>query len=245
MTLLRTALALGGAAIALTAAAAPASAQFFLRSHDFRGEAVLGHEDGLGQSLPGATPTELRAAMAWSMRAALNVAALQCQFEPTLLTVPNYNAVLKDHEAELKGSFDTLTKYFNRVGKTAKAGQAALDQFGTRTYSGYATVAAQFGFCQTASEIGRDATFAPRGGFGDLAMSRIRELRNSLTPYGEQHFQRYLGRDYASKPRFDPICWNKKGEWVAKKCGALAWPPARATAVATTTTVPATETALR
>ena len=245
MTLLRTALALGGAAFGLIAAATPASAQFFLRSHDFRGEAVKGHEDGLGQPLPGATDAELRAAMSWSMRAALNVAALQCQFEPTLLTVNNYNAVLKDHEAELKGSFDTLTKYFIRTGKSTKAGQAALDQFGTRTYSGYATVAAQFGFCQTASEIGRDATFAPRGTFGDLAMARIRELRNSLTPYGEQHFQRYLGRDYASKPRFDPICWNKKGEWVAKKCGAFVWPPAPATAVATKTKTPGTETALR
>ncbi len=42
------------------------------------------------------------------MRAALNVAALQCQFEPMLTTVSNYNATLKDHEAELKGAFDTL-----------------------------------------------------------------------------------------------------------------------------------------
>jgi len=250
MTVLRIASALGGAAIVLMAAT-PASAQFFLRSHDFSGEAVKGHEDGLGQALPGATEAELRAAMSWSVRAALNVAALQCQFEPTLLTVPNYNAVLKDHEAELKGSFDTLTKYFMRVHKTAKEGQAALDQFGTRTYSGYATVAAQFGFCQTASAIGRDATFTPRGSFGTLAMARVRELRNSLIPYGEQHFQRYLGRDYASQPRVDPICWNKKGEWVTKKCGVFVWPPARATgtaavpAAATAATTATVETAQR
>jgi len=26
--------------------------------------------------------------------------------------------------------------------------------------------------------------------------------------------------------RLDPICWNKKGEWVVKKCGAQNWPPA-------------------
>ncbi|MCP3736420.1 hypothetical protein M9979_16255 [Sphingomonas sp. RP10(2022)] len=244
MTLLRTTLALGGVATGLMAAA-PASAQFFLRSHDFRGEAVKGHEDGLGQSLPGATPAELRAAMAWNMRAALNVAALQCQFEPTLLTVANYNAVLKDHEAELKGSFDTLTKYFLRVNKAPKAGQAALDQFGTRTYSGFATVAAQFGFCQTASVIGRDATFVPRGQFGDLAMARIRELRNSLTPYGEQHFQRYLGRDYASQPRVDPVCYDKKGEWQVKKCGAFVWPPVNTAVAAGAPQIATTETALR
>ncbi|MEI5686190.1 hypothetical protein [Sphingomonas kyungheensis] len=244
MNVLRIALALGGAAVGLVAAA-PASAQFFLRSHDFRGETVKGHEDGLGQVLPGATEAELRAAMAWNVRAGLNVAALQCQFEPTLLTVPNYNAVLKDHEAELKTSFDTLTKYFTRINKTPKAGQAALDQFGTRTYSGYATVAAQYGFCQTASAIGRDATFVPRGSFGDFAMDHVRELRNSLTPYGEQQFTRYLGRDYASQPRLDAICWNKKGEWVTKKCGAFNWPPAAPATATAAADVSATQTAQR
>lgn len=246
MTLLRTALALGGAAISLTAVAAPAPAQFFLRSHDFRGEAVTGVEANLGQALPDATPAELRAAMTWNMRAALNVAALQCQFEPTLLTRENYNAILLDHKDELAGVFTTLTKYFARTNKTVKGGQNALDQFGTRTYSNFATVAAQFNFCQTASEIGRDAIFAPRGTFGDLALNRIRELRNSLTPYGEQHFTRVLGRDYASKPRFDPICWNKKGEWVTKKCGIFAWPPASVAVAATPAPAPApTQTALR
>jgi hypothetical protein len=243
MTLLRTALTLGGVAFGLTAAAAPASAQFFLRSHDFRGDAVTGTEANLGQILPDATPAELRAAMAWHMRAALNVAALQCQFEPTLLTRENYNAILLDHKDELATVWTTVTKYFTRTAKTPKAGQTALDQFGTRTYSNFATVAAQYNFCQTASEIGRDAIFAPRGGFAALAASRTRELRNSLIPYGEQHFQRYLGRDYASNPRLDPICWNKKGEWVAKKCGVFAWPPA-GTAVTTRGTL-ATETAAR
>jgi len=221
MSVLRTALALG--AMVIGAVAAPASAQFFLRSHDFTGAPVVGDEPGIGQLMPGATPAELKAGVTWNMRAALNVAALQCQFEPTLLTVSNYNALLTDHSAELKGAFDTLTKYFTRVAKTKKDGQTALDQFGTRTYSGFATVSAQFGFCQTANAIGRDALFVKRGGLGDLAMARMRELRNSLTPYGEQHFQRYLGRDYASYPRLDAMCWDKKGLWVAKKCGAFAF----------------------
>ncbi|MDD1451225.1 hypothetical protein NHF48_009950 [Sphingomonas sp. H160509] len=139
----------------------------------------------------------MRAALVWHMRAALNVAALQCQFEPTLLTVPNYNSILADHGEELKGAFDTLTKYFVRVNKAAgpKAGQTALDQFGTRTYSSFATVAAQYGFCQTAGSIGRDAVFAPRGHFADVALARSRELRNSLIPWGEQRFPRYIGRE--------------------------------------------------
>jgi hypothetical protein len=224
---LRTALALCVAASGL-AVAQTASAQFFLQSRDFSAAAVTGEEADLGQALPGATSAEMRAALVWHMRAALNVAALQCQFEPTLLTVPNYNSILADHGEELKGAFDTLTKYFLRVNKAAgaKAGQTALDQFGTRTYSSFATVAAQYGFCQTAGSIGRDAVFTPRGHFSEVALARSRELRNSLIPWGEQRFPRYIGRDRtAPMVRLDTICWNKKGEWVMKKCGAQNWPP--------------------
>ena len=226
MSIKRTVMTLSVAAAGFAGfGAAPASAQFFMRSHDFVGGPVKGDEPGLGQVLPGATEAELRAAMAWNLRAALNVAALQCQFEPTLLSVVNYNAILTDHSAELKTAFTTLGKYFARTAKTVKAGQAALDQFGTRTYSNFVTVGAQYGFCQTAAAIGNDAVFAPRGSFGTIAMARIRELRNSLIPYGEQHFQRYLSRDVATIPRLDPMCYDKKGQWVTKKCGVPNWPP--------------------
>jgi len=227
MKMVRTALALCAATGGM-ALAQPASAQFFLQSRDFSAPAVTGDEADLGQAMPDATPAERRAAMVWHMRAALNVAALQCQFEPTLLTVSNYNAILDDHDVELKTAFDTISKYFLRVNKAkgVKAGQAALDQFGTRTYSNFATVAAQYGFCQTTASIGRDALFTPRGQFGDLTLARTRELRNSLIPWGEQRFPRYIGRDRVKMPRLDPICWNKKAEWVAKKCGAQDWPPA-------------------
>jgi hypothetical protein len=61
---------------------------------------VTGEEPGMtGPALPDATAPELRAALVWNLRAALNVAALQCQFEPTLMTLGNYNAFLKDHES--------------------------------------------------------------------------------------------------------------------------------------------------
>lgn len=199
--------------------ATPAAAQFYMKSKDLRGERIRGDEPGIGQMLPGATPDELRAAMVWNMRAALNVAALQCQFEPSLLTVQNYNAILADHKQELAQSYAALGKYFERVAKSKKEGQNALDQFGTRTYSGFATVAAQFGFCTTASSIGRDALYTTRGGFGDIAMTRMREVRNSLTPWGEQQFPRmevYLTPAFL--PRFDKACW-KKDLFVVKKCG--------------------------
>ncbi len=212
-------------ALGMTMAAAPASAQFFLQHRDYAGEPVQGDEPGIMQTLPGANAEERRAGLIWTMRSALNVAALQCQFEPTLLTVGNYNALLLDHKDELKGAWDTLNKYFTRNTKTKREGQGALDQYGTRTYSSFATVASQYGFCRTAGSIGRDALFAPRGKLGDVAVSRMRELRNSLVPYGEQRFARYINATPVTLPRLDPICWNKKGEWVVKKCGAVAWGP--------------------
>lgn len=203
-------------------AAAPASAQFFMASRDFSGAPVRGDEPGIGIDLPGATDAELRASLVWSLRAALNISALQCQFEPTLLTVPNYNAMLRDHRDELKTTYDTLAKYFIRINKAKgpKAGQLALDQFGTRIYGSFSTASAQFGFCQTAALVGREAIFAPRGSLHEVASNRMRSLRNSLIPYGEQRFPRGMRFDRRMiLPRLDAICWTKQGLWNPKKCG--------------------------
>lgn len=204
-------------------AAAPASAQFFMKPANLAGARVTGAEPGMtGPALPGATGEELRAALVWNLRAALNVAALQCQFEPTLLTLGNYNAVLDDHEAELRESYATLEKYFVRTNKTKKLGQTELDKFGTRVYSGFSTVSGQLSFCQTAAAIGHDAVFARRGTFGDLAHDRMRELRASLASWGEQ-FRRtinYQGLTYVMPPFGNDKCW-RKNSYQAKKCGAL------------------------
>src|SRR5688572_20065705 len=112
-------------------AAVPASAQFFMKPADLAGARVTGREPGMtGPALPDATAEELRGALVWNLRAALNDAALQCQFEPTLLTLPNYNDILRDHESELRASYDTLEKYFVRMnGKNKKTGQTELDRF--------------------------------------------------------------------------------------------------------------------
>ncbi|RYE00897.1 MAG: hypothetical protein EOP61_12740 [Sphingomonadales bacterium] len=207
-------------------AAAPASAQFFLKPATLASERVTGAEPGMtGPALPGATAGELRAALVWNLRAALNVAALQCQFEPTLLTLDYYNATLKDHAVELRDSYAVLEKYFVRSAKSTKAGQTELDKFGTRVYSGFSTVGGQLSFCQTAGSIGRDALFTRPGKFGDLAENRMRELRDSLRAWGEQYrpgTQRPQLFYVTSKlpPFGDNKCW-KKDAYVAKKCGPL------------------------
>lgn len=205
-------------------AAAPASAQFFLKPVDLRSERVTGIEPGMvGPGLPGATPEELRAALVWNLRAALNVAALQCQFEPTLLTLGNYNALLTDHAGELKSSYATLEKYFVRTSKSQKQGQTELDRFGTRIYSGFSTVSGQLSFCQTAGSVGHAALFLRRGRLGDLAQERMGELRKSLKSWGEQHRapRPQLWVEPAALPPFDnEKCW-KNEIYVEKRCGAL------------------------
>ena len=219
MAVLRHLIAMGATVGALLVAAAPAQAQFFFKGPDVRGAPVTGEEPGMvAQQLTGATPDELRAALVWNLRAALNVAALQCQFAPTLLTLENYNGLLDDHSDELKTSYAILTKYFARTSKTKKEGQTALDQYGTRVYSGFSTVSAQLTFCQTAGDIGHAALFVPRGSFGTLAQERMRELRNSLVMWGEQSFPRGIRPGDPRLPRLDDVCW-KKGNYNSKKCG--------------------------
>jgi len=155
----------------------------------------------------------------WNLRAALNVAALQCQFAPTLLTLPNYNTILKDHAAELNSSYATLSKYFQRTHKTAKAGQMALDQYGTKVYSSFSAVHAQLTFCATADDISGEVIFASRGQFGEVAALRLRTLRNSLTKWGEHQFP---GFHYYYVPVSAPMfandkCW-RKGVYTPSRC---------------------------
>lgn len=212
--------AAAGAALMTVAVSTPASAQFFFKSPDMTGERITVLDQRMGEVLPNATPAEQQAALLWNLRAALNVAALQCQFEPTLLTLPAYNALLSNHKDELATSFDTLGKYFVRSAKTKKEGQSAFDQYGTRIYSSYSTVHAQLTFCQTAGKIGRAALFAPRGGLGEIAQAHMLELRNSLKFAGEQRFSRRVAPIPTALPSLDKRCW-KGDTYRIDKCGML------------------------
>jgi hypothetical protein len=210
-----TRLALTG--LCLTLSAQPAAAQIFWQAPDFRGTPVMPGE-ALGVALPGATPEEERAGWAWQMRSGLNVMALQCQFDRTLLTENTYNTVLTNHKAELEASFGKVAAYFKRMNKTPKAAQNALDKYGTKTYLGFSTVRGQLGFCQTGSKIAKTAIYAPRGSFTILAIERLRELRNSLLIAGEQQFRFAVPRVNVPLPFFEDRCWDKRGKYKAN-CG--------------------------
>jgi hypothetical protein len=190
------------------AVAQPASAQIFWQSPDFRGTPIVPGEVGMGIPLPGASPTEEAAAIAWQLRSGLNVMALQCQFDKTLLAQDSYNGILYNHRDELTKIYKTLNGYFIRTSKTAKIAQDNFDKYGTKNYTSFSTVRAQFGYCQAASNIARATLFAPRGSFQTIAFERLRELRSALVPQGEQLFR--FGRKMPiNYPSFENKCWKR------------------------------------
>jgi len=205
---------------------APAHAQIFYKAPDLSTPPMTGAEPQLALNLPGATDTELRAGMLWHLRVAMNVGALQCDFEPSLLTVSNYNATLAHHKSELAGAFDTLTGYFRRSGNpSARTATRAFDKYNTRVYSSYSTVHAQKDFCQVMGHVGREAIFTPRASLGQLAQKRLGEIRRALVPTGEQYFTNPGYGFHATLPSFSKKCWKRNK--LRKKC-EKAWKQALA-----------------
>ncbi|KKW93460.1 hypothetical protein [Sphingobium chungbukense] len=201
--------ALGLAVLASPLLTQPAAAQFFWSPPDFSTPPLTDAEAATALGLPGATPAEIKAGLVWNLRAALNVAALQCQFEPTLLSISNYNAMIAHHDAELDSAQAGILGYFQRTVGKGKPGQMASDQYGTRIYSGYSTVQAQRGFCQAAALVGRQAIFAQRGTLNEVARNGLGSIKKSLILAGEQ-FYGDPGRSYSlALPSFDPKCWKK------------------------------------
>ncbi len=190
-------------------AAQPAAAQFFWSPPDLSAPPLTDATAAAALGLPGATPDEINAGLVWNLRAAINVAALQCQFEPTLLAISNYNAMIAHHDAEMDKAQAGVLGYFQRTVGKGKPGQAASDQYGTRIYSGYSTVQAQKGFCQAAAEVGRQAIFAERGTLHEVARSGLASIKKALVVSGDQYYGT-PGYDYdVALPSFDPKCWKK------------------------------------
>jgi hypothetical protein len=210
---------LGCAAAAAVTIPSGAGAQLYVTNPDFKPSGIEPADPLVGLPLPGATPAEYRAHLIWNLRAGLNVAALQCQFSPYLRTVDNYNGILAHHAEELASAYAALNSYFKRAQPDPRAGQKAFDDYTTITYNNFSTLQAQYGFCQTASNISKEALFQPKGQFGTFAQSRMRELRNSLVPA----YERPLAYDpraikMPQLPELREECFDKKNR-LRKKCG--------------------------
>ncbi|HEX8533419.1 MAG TPA: hypothetical protein VF662_04570 [Allosphingosinicella sp.] len=212
--------ALTAAAAAGLAAPNAAGAQLFVNNPEFKTGPIEGSDPLVGLPIAGATPAEYRAHLLWNLRAGLNVAALQCQFSPYLRAVDNYNGILAHHAEELAGAYTALNGYFKRT-QGAK-GQKAFDDYTTITYNNFSTLQAQYGFCQTASSIAKEALTRPKGQFYVTAQNRMRELRSSLVPaYDRGLTYNPYQIKMPAMPELREECFDKKNR-LRKRCGGTA-----------------------
>jgi hypothetical protein len=126
------------------------------------------------------TKQEAEANAIWNIRAALNIAALQCQFLPFLATVKTYNDILRQHSEELDRTRLAMMAHFKRY-DGAKY-QSSFDQYTTRTYNSFSTIDAQLPFCEMAGVVGREVLSLPKGSFGPTALRLNPLMRKSLEP---------------------------------------------------------------
>ncbi len=126
------------------------------------------------------TKAEDEANAVWNVRAALNIAALQCQFSPFLATVKNYNDLLKHHGEEITSAQMTMIAHFKRYDGARAANN--FDQYTTRTYNSYSTLDAQYSFCDAAALVGRQLLTIPKGQLGAIAKIDNPVMRASLVP---------------------------------------------------------------
>ena len=210
-------------ALLLCAIPSIAEAQLFFTQPNFKPGPIAGSDPLVGLPLPGATEQEYAAHLVWNLRSGLNVAALQCQFSPILRTVPNYNGILAHHSKELMTAYQTIGGYFRRK-FGPREGQRRFDDYSTITYNGFSTLYAQYGFCQVAADIAKEALARPKGAFQLTAQGRLRELRNSLVPASP-----WLRLDTSAfadtipaLPPFEDRCWS--GRSFKPRCVAA---PAR------------------
>ncbi|MDB5671144.1 MAG: hypothetical protein JWO25_2103 [Alphaproteobacteria bacterium] len=205
--------------MAVLAMAVPhsAGAQLFLTQPDFKPGPISPDDPLVGRPIPGATQAEYRAILLWNMRAGLNVAALQCQFAPSLRTVGNYNAILAQHSVEMANAYQVIEGYFKKIGGPVK-GPRLFDDYTTITYNNWSTMQAQLGFCQTAASVGRAALAAPKGELFTVAQKRMRELRNSLIPMSDfaAPYNPWAIQINAKLPPLDPQCYDKKDQLKAE-----------------------------
>lgn len=219
------------AAAAAVAAAfpAPAGAQLFFYNPDIKTGPIDAGDPIVGEPLPGATPAEQRAVLLWNLRAAMNVAALQCQppspgghggpVPPDYMrAAPNYNGFIAHHAVELAAAYQTLGKYFLRT--NGPKGANLFDQYSTRTYNSFSTTSV-LGFCQIATNTLKSGLRVPKGELVPFAIAHMRELRNSLAPAFDRPltYNPYLVQ-VAQLPNMSPDCWNRGGELLARCGGA-------------------------
>ncbi|MEM8697108.1 MAG: hypothetical protein AAGE05_13895 [Pseudomonadota bacterium] len=197
----------GMSAMLGSAIATPASAQIFFFPPEHEGQPVTGAEPGLFvPSMTDGQPADIRANLVWNLRSSLNVAALNCQFWPSVMSVDNYNAILTHHADELNAAYEGLKTYFRRT--AGRRWQSVMDEYTTTMYQSYVRVGSQRSFCHAAAETARDALARPKGQLHLTAQTRMRQMRNSLVSYADATMPYHEPVPLPPLLRLDDRCWR-------------------------------------
>lgn len=204
------------AMLAAASATAPAAAQVFFYPPTLQTGPVVGNEAGLFvPAMMSPTPEEARANLIWNLRSGLNVAALNCQYWPTVMSVRNYNDLLLHHGVELNAAYERLKSYFRRT--AGDAWQERMDEYTTTMYQSYVVIGGQRGFCHVASDVAREALARPKGELYMTAQARMREMRLSLVPTSDAILPYRETVRVPPIPNLDERCW-REGEYDARRC---------------------------
>ncbi len=133
---------------------------------------IITADAAMAQSM---TATETRAEALWKMRAALNVAALQCQYDPALKVVDNYNQFIKLHKDELDSARSSMEGHYRRRYGKAWAGQ--FDRYNTRNYNSFSATSVQVAYCNKMGEVGTQSLALAAGTLAPYAVTTVPELR--------------------------------------------------------------------
>ncbi|WP_422055531.1 hypothetical protein [Sphingomonas sp.] len=112
------------------------------------------------------------AATAWHLRAAFNVAALNCN-DPAL--APAYNQFLKVHRGALKDAHRALTREYGDV--------AAFDPAMTRLYNYFAQPPVMARFCATAAPLLHQLAALPASELSAMAPAALAQLDRPFTDF--------------------------------------------------------------
>ena len=160
-------------AIAL-AATSPGHAYLYWTRPDFSGAQVRGDEPGIALPLPNATPAEIQANLVWTMRAALNVAALSCRTRNSAGVAPAYNRMLVRYKAVLAAANAAEEAPFRARYGAKWAGP--YDVHATKLYNFFAMPTAQGQFCVTAAQVlARTSALGPDAltGYAPAALAQL------------------------------------------------------------------------
>lgn len=107
----------------------------------------------------------------WHLRAALNVAALQCVGSKQAVLVQDYNLLLSRHKVVLAQAYAAKQARFQQL--SGKGWQKAMDRHMTQLYNHWAWPPAQQRFCANAIEAARRTALISPEGFGDYALRAL------------------------------------------------------------------------